>query len=464
MTTIGGHPRTPGQTYEELRARHRHDAAARLPEMLARIEWPAARLAEYRRTELCRLVDMARERSPWHVKRLAHVDVDRLDETSLAELPVMAKDDLMGHFDEIVTDERLRLDALEEHLRTLTGDAYLFDRYHACASGGSSGRRGVFVHDWDAWTDMYLGALRYEIRARLSDPALAAAGARMAMVAAGHATHATVSLSQTFSSPDAVWHRFPVSLPVGEIVAGLNELQPTMLAGYPSALYPLAHEARAGRLRIAPLRVMSNSEPLLPEIRHLLEDTWGVSVSNVYGTSEGAMAAACGAGPWLHLSDDQVIIEPVDVDGRPVPPGVRSDKIYLTNLYNHALPLIRYELTDEMTLIAGDCPCGGTHRRIEDPHGRLDDSFDYGGIGVHPHVFRSLLGRNDGIVEYQVVQTPRGAQVAARGSGDVDLAALEADIAAALTRLGVHAAEVTVSWVERIDRQSSGKLRRFVPL
>ena len=42
-----------------------------------------------------------------------------------------------------------------------------------------------------------------------------------------------------------------------------------------------------------------------------------------------------------------MIIEPVDGVGEPVPPGMSSQKVYLTNLFNPLLPLIRYEITDE---------------------------------------------------------------------------------------------------------------------
>lgn len=77
--------------------------------------------------------------------------------------------------------------------------------------------------------------------------------------------------------------------PVQEIVAGLNEVQPTMLGGYPSGLYPLVHEARAGRLRIRPKRIWVGAEPLLPEIRLALEETFGAPVRNGYGSSEVAI-------------------------------------------------------------------------------------------------------------------------------------------------------------------------------
>ena len=75
----------------------------------------------------------------------------------------MTKDDLMANFDAVVTDRRLRLDVCDAHLETLTEDAYLFDRYHVIASGGSTGRRGVFVYDWDEWTLFYIGIARYEL-------------------------------------------------------------------------------------------------------------------------------------------------------------------------------------------------------------------------------------------------------------------------------------------------------------
>lgn len=452
-------------TYEDLRRRHVEDMTARLPEHLDRLGWPAERLAAHRRAELQRLVRAAQQQSPWHRRRLAGVDTARLDETTLSELPVMTKDDLMGSFDDVVTDERLRLDLLDAHLETLADDAYLFDRYHVIASGGSTGRRGVFVYDWAPWVECYLGLMRYELRQQSLDRRLRPGPMVLAAVAAGRASHASKALLQTFSSPDLVIRGVPITLPVDQIVAGLNELDPDLLLAYPSALLPLAEEARAGRLRIGPRRILVGAEPLLPEIRSTAEETWEVPVINVYGASEGGgMAISCGQGPGLHISDDLVIIEPVDEHGRPVGRGERSAKIYLTNLYNHTLPLIRYEITDEVALMSEACPCGSAHRLIEDPQGRLDESFRYGSLVVHPLVFRSPLGLCRNIVEYQVHQTHRGAEIAVRCQGRPDLAALEAEITRKLTAVGLHGAEVAVATVDHLQRQDTGKLKRFIPL
>jgi len=451
-------------TYEQLRQRHVQDAMAKVGELIGRIDWPADRLAAHRQHSLRQLVRTAQAASPWHRKRLAGVDPDTLDEQGLRELPTMTKDDLVANFDEILTDDRLRLDVVEAHLDGLgQRDAYLLDRYHAVASGGSTGRRGVFVYDWDAWTLVYLGLSRHLLRALMSLPPQTAPPV-MAIVAAGNATHMTNSSTQTFSTPALATRRFPVTVAAEQIVAGLNDCQPAVLAGYASALHLLAHEAEAGRLRIAPRQVISTSEPLLPEIRQALEQAWPVPVLNYYACSEtGALAISCAQGLGMHLAEDLVIVEPVDEHGQPVPPGARAAKLYVTNLFNHTLPLLRYELTDEVTLLGEPCPCGSAQRLIADPLGRLDDSFRYGGLVVHPHVFRSPLARQRAVVEYQVRQTPGGAAVTVHCDGPADLPALQAELTEGLARLGLDRPEVSVHAVDQVDRQATGKLRRFVP-
>ena len=249
------------------------------------------------------------------------------------------------------------------------------------------------------------------------------------------------------------------------MVAGLNEAQPDFLIAYPSALHVLSFEAHAGRLRIAPRQIVSVSEPLLPEIRAAAEAAWGVRVGNMWGASEGGGVAVPCDRARAHLSEDLLIVEPVDEDGRPVAPGERSAKVYLTNLFNPALPLIRYEITDEVTVLPEPCPCGSAHRCVADIQGRLDDVFVYDGRRVHPHVFRSALGRHAGVVEYQVRQTAEGARIAVRCGARVDLEHLGGEIADGLATLGVARAVVDVTAVERLERDGGpAKLRRFVPV
>ena len=452
--------------YESLRRRHASYAMAQLDEHVARLEWPRERIAAERDLRLRHLIGIARERSPWHHDRLADVDVGTFSVSQLAELAPMTKTDLLTHFDDIVTDQRLSLGLVEAHLGALTSDGYLLGEHHAIASGGSSGQRGVYVYDWAGWATYYLSAARHITSDRLRDPVLAAAPRVEAVIAADKPAHASSALYQTFSNPAITSVRIPISLPMSEIVARLNDLRPTALRGYPSALDLLGFEARAGRLRIAPLRLRCVGEAILPEVRDRLEQTWNVPVHSQWVASEtGTLGYSCLRGRGLHLNDDLVIVEPVDGEGRSIPPGQASTKVYVTNLYNTLLPLIRFEVTDEITVLEGACLCGCAHTPIEDVFGRLDDSLIYpGGLTVHPIVVRSPLGRQRNIAEYQVHQTPHGIKVLFRPVGEVDLQAVRAELVAGLAAVGLADPEVLLIPVTHIELQATGKLKRFVPL
>ena len=254
----------------------------------------------------------------------------------------------------------------------------------------------------------------------------------------------TGSMGQTFSNPAYQVERFPVTWQLDRIVAGLNRDRPTAVLSYPSALAILAAEARMGRLRISPRRIISTSEPLLAHVRQAVEVTFQAPIANMYGTSEaGPVATGCWRGPGMHLSDDLLIVEPVDEAGRPVPPGTRSDKIYLTAISNPTLPLIRLELTDQVTFLDRPCPCGSAHRLIADVESRIEDVFSYpDGVMVHPLVFAEVLA----------VGTPG------------DPAATGRAIAVGLARAGLDSPSVEVRVVDRLERQATGKMRRFLPL
>lgn len=440
------------------RRRHRADVLARRPALLDRLGWSAQRLAAWRREQLQGLVHTARG-APWHRRRLRAVDVDALGVETLPTLPVMSKADMMENLDGALTDRRLTRTALEAHLLDADEDPYLFGVYHVLASGGSSGLRGLYVFDWDGWVD-YCGGL---MRARPA-PADGAVDV-IARVSADKGSHASAAVAATLDDPARPAPRFPVTLPLPEIVTGLNQAQPTVLMGYPSVLAELAVEAGAGRLAVAPRLVVAHSEPVLPEVRSALEAAWAVPVHNSYGTSEGASGYSCPRGRGMHLADDLAIVELVDADGEPVPVGTPSTKIYVTTLFNRSQPIIRFELSDQLTRIDGNCGCGSAHTWIEEPSGRSDDVLVYpDATRVHPLVFRSALGRAAAITEYQVVQTATGANVFVLADPSLSIDQVARELAEALRAAGLAQPAVSVHVADRLDRLPSGKVRRFVPL
>jgi phenylacetate-coenzyme A ligase PaaK-like adenylate-forming protein len=148
----------------------RQQHVARFRELFAEhvtaLDWDASQLRRAQDDRLRRLVRTAVERSRWHRERLAGLDLATLTAADVSGLPVMTKSDLMDNFDAIVTDRRLTLEACERHVDSLRDDSYMLDTFHVIASGGSSGQRGVFVYDWDAWATCYSSIARFPTRDR----------------------------------------------------------------------------------------------------------------------------------------------------------------------------------------------------------------------------------------------------------------------------------------------------------
>ena len=453
--------------YEQARQRHVRALAERLPAEVERVTWPLERLHALRDARLRALVRTAKARSPWHARRLRHIDPETLRGDDLAAIPPMTKADVMANWDEIVTDRRLTLAVAEAHLARVAehGPAYLLDEYHVVSSGGSSGRRGVFVWDFEGWLQAAVTSARRAAwlgqRRPISGPQ------RSAYLGAERAIHIGTAMTRTLARPPGSSFTFPVTLPLAEIVAGLNACQPTTLSGYPSVVHVLALEARAGRLRIAPQAITTGGEPLPPDTRQLVAATFGAVINEGYVCSEAwVMAVSYPGTTGLYLNEDSAVYEFLDAAGHPMPPGETAARFLVTNVINQALPLLRYELNDEVTLLDGPNPGPWTGRRIAPVGGRLDDLFVYAdGVVAHPHVFRSALGSVPAIAAYQVRQTARGAAIAVEAVGAADLEPVRQEVAAALARLGLAAPEVVVERVDRIERTAvGGKVRRFLPL
>src|SRR3954467_7319538 len=240
--------------FDSDRQRHLRAFADRLPVEAERLTWPLERLHRLRDERLRALLRAAKARSPWHAERIAGIDVDAVTGADLGAIPAMTKTDVMEHWDEIVTDRRLTLELAEAHLERVASDgpAYLLGEYQVVTTGGSSGRRGVFVWGFEGWLGFGLARERPTFWLRR-----AAGGdrpVRRAFVAAAHSTHPTAILPRTFAgSPQlGVGRSFPAPLPLAQIVEGLNRFRPTDLFAYPSMMHRLAREVSGGRLSISP--------------------------------------------------------------------------------------------------------------------------------------------------------------------------------------------------------------------
>jgi phenylacetate-CoA ligase len=236
------------------------------------------------------------------------------------------------------------------------------------------------------------------------------------------------------------------------------------LIGYTSAVYLLAsHSEREG----APIEldaVFPTAEPLLDAWRTTIARAFKARVLPYYGCGEiqslGYTCPTAGE-PVYHTCDEHAVIEVETPEGSRL---TGEGPFLVTDLDNHALPMIRYRNGDAGVLAPPGCACGRTLGRITRIDGRVNDVlFRTSGEAVSgaigPHAFKML----EGVEQFQIVQR-RAGQVL------IDVVRLPAYVAATEEQkiqrifrqhLGSDA-EIEIRYVDAIPRTAAGKARFII--
>lgn len=155
------------------------------------------------------------------------------------------------------------------------------------------------------------------------------------------------------------------NIPMEEIVDFLNKFQPKIICTYVSTIEALAKEQMKGTLRLKLKAVFTGGETLSQKTREHIENVFGCRMHSMYASTEASgIALDCDCG-HMHLHNDNLIVEPVDENYNPVSVGEKSHKILITSLYERTVPLIRYEVSDKVTIHTTPCKCGNKSPWVE---------------------------------------------------------------------------------------------------
>lgn len=350
----------------------------------ARVRTPAG-VARWQDRRARRFLPGVVAASPFYRRHLAGRDVD-----GWRSWPAVDKAALMAAFDDWTTRGVRLADALAvaEAAERSRDFAPLLGDLAVGLSSGTSGRRGVFVAgpaERAAWAGAIL--------------ARTLPGSILARHRVAFFLRANSRLYETVRSRRLRFAFFDLCEPFEAHLAPLAALDPTVLVGPPSLLAALAGEAAAGRLRIAPRKVISVAETLEPPDRARIAGAFGAPVHEVYQATEGFLAATCRHGT-LHVNEDIVAIEPEWLDGGADAAfkdsadarGAHFAPI-VTDLHRATQPVIRYRLDDVLVAAPRLCPCGSPRRALAAVDGRRDDVFIGAGQGGDVLVFADALRR-----------------------------------------------------------------------
>ena len=164
---------------------------------------------------------------------------------------------------------------------------------------------------------------------------------------------------------------------VRELAQAIRKYRPKYLKGAASTVYFLALCLKeAGINDLSFKAIFSVNEVLTPQYRSMAESVFHCPVLDSYGHMEGTVAISQCLEGGYHINSDYGIMEfnniNTSADG-----GTLLGQAVGTSLYNLAMPLIRYDVGDNIELFAEPqtCRCGRTLPLVKLVHGRSEDTI-----------------------------------------------------------------------------------------
>ncbi|MDE6724270.1 MAG: phenylacetate--CoA ligase family protein, partial [Ruminiclostridium sp.] len=361
------------------------------------------------------------------------------------------KQQLLKHFDELVTVSDLKQEELRRFDESTSASRSAFKgKYHLVHSSGSTGKPGYFVYDNDAWNSMLLGIIRAALwnMSMTEILQLLKQTPRILYIAATDGRYGgAMAVGDGIDGVRAKQLYLDINTPLAQWIDKIREFKPNMIIGYPSAVKILGELAERGEAEVNVFRIITCGEPLGASLRNYLEKTFNAEVINFYGASESlSLGVETDPKEGMILFDDMNVIE------------VEDGNMYLTSLYNFAQPLIRYRLTDSLTLEKPDMNSQYPFTRAMGLLGRSDDILWFADEKgnrefLHPLAVEGLC--IEGLRDYQFRQTSRNsfemlAEVSKTVSESEIRAKINKQVNTILSEKGLSYVQCHLTFVEEI--------------
>jgi phenylacetate-coenzyme A ligase PaaK-like adenylate-forming protein len=188
-------------------------------------------------------------------------------------------------------------------------------------------------------------------------------------------------------------------------------------------------------------------------------------------TEAGVLGGECLHAAGMHLAEDTAVFEVVDDAGRAVRAGGQGTKLLVTSLTNRVFPLIRYEVSDILSLTDQPCICGRPYARTASIEGRREETLLFparggGTVAVHAARLRTPLVRTAGIRQYQIRRLPDGLAIRIslrddRRQEDVQ-SIVGQEVRRVLAAAGAIIGKVIVDVVDDIEPEGTGGKERLI--
>ncbi len=305
------------------------------------------------------LVQHCYEKVPYYTKlfhKLGLTPDDIKSRDDLVKLPVLTKELIREHFDDLVATD---ID---------------FRKAYDSSTGGSTGTPMRFKEDILSWNCLRALTVRGWSWAGfdLGEKLFTLAGNSLVKKNTGKK-----ALFRHFVYDRMIMRNLKrncTDISTGALEVHYREMmryKPAAIRGYASSLYFLAKYIEQNGLAVCPVKaVFTTGEKLHPKYRLKIQQVFNAPVFDAYGAADGGVSAQeCDRHEGLHIGEEHCIIEIVDKEGTPLPDG-ETGFVVSTDLNNYVFPFLRYKVGDLAFIKKELCSCGRKHRLLGEVIGR----------------------------------------------------------------------------------------------
>jgi len=389
------------------------------------------------------LLRHAYDHVPYYHRLFTEQGLEPTDIHSLSDLqllPALTKENIRAHHKELVADNARQF------------------RPRPVSSGGSTGEPLTFYIDSLTnsyqWADVYRGQL---IGGWVP-------GEHMAKIYGSSVLSVQNPFKQKVYARLNNWHMFPAfdagDEQMRKWIDLLRRNRIRTLGGYVDTMVDFARFVVDQGLHTHLVAVFPTTAPLTPSGRRILERAFGCGVFDLYQSADGGISAIeCQQHRGLHVAEERCLLE------APQGPGEHELTAVVTDLFNYAMPFIRYENGDELAVTNELCPCGRESLLICRVRGKTYHHILLpNGQRVHSEVFAYHLRNFLMIKHFCAIQT---------SPNDIALELLvderyrsekpRVEDALALLPNSLPGMRVRVKYVGHIKKLPSQKYQSFVP-
>ena len=345
--------------------------------------WSIDRLEQFQNRQLRKIIRFAYENVTYYTDlfdKLKLKPSDIRSKADLPKLPILTKEDIRNNFPHRIVDKHLKRGS-----------------YYKAASSGSTGEPLQYYISKKANSMNVAAGLRgwYSMGYKLGDK--------------------YVKISQNIRSTNEkkvqdilINSRYETLLQIDmanitRVLLNLKQFNPAVIRCYPDPLHFMAEVALDQDIIIRPKAIATTGNILHQESRKLIQKAFQCELFDAYSCEGSATYFECSSHSCYHSAMEYGISEFVDI--HTTGNGKMQGRLISTDLWNYALPFIRYDSQDILEWDNNKCSCGKEHQNVTRIIGRDNDILiTPDGKRLIVHIFTIYFSGVESVVQFQAVQ------------------------------------------------------------